>query len=38
MKDFGPWLAWVKTHDAAGRWSEWVSWIEERYGYGEAVP
>src|SRR5439155_7652146 len=26
------WLAWVKTHDAAGRWREWVSWIEERYG------
>jgi len=32
------WLTWVKAHDVRGKWGEWASWIENRYGYVEAVP
>jgi len=26
------WVAWVRTHDVDGAWSEWSAWISRRYG------
>ena len=26
------WVGWVRENDCEGRWSEWLSWIGDRYG------
>ena len=26
------WTGWVREHDRTGRWSDWLSWIGDRYG------
>jgi hypothetical protein len=27
------WVAWVRANDHEGRWRDWLSYVEERYGY-----
>lgn len=27
------WVSWVKEHDIKGRWSDWLTYVEERYGF-----
>jgi len=27
------WIAWVRAHDGDGRWANWLSYVESRYGY-----
>jgi hypothetical protein len=27
------WVTWVREHDAGGRWSEWLDYVERRYEY-----
>ncbi len=27
---------WVRSHDAGTQWGEWLSYVEDRYGYGKA--
>ncbi len=29
------WVAWVREHDTAGRWSDWLHYVRSRYGLGE---
>lgn len=31
------WVAWVRARDAGGRWRDWLSYVQSRYGLGEAV-
>ena len=31
------WVAWVRAHDQGGQWRDWLSYVEARYDYGEAV-
>jgi len=31
------WVAWVRAHDPADQWRDWLSYVEARYGYGEAA-
>jgi len=31
------WVAWVRAHDQGGQWRDWLSYVEARYGYGEAA-
>ena len=27
------WVSWVRGQDTAGRWSDWLDYVERRYGY-----
>src|SRR5205823_7705678 len=27
------WVTWVRNHDADGHWRDWLSYVENRYGY-----
>ena len=27
------WVAWVRAHDRHGLWADWLSYVEQRYGY-----
>lgn len=27
------WVAWVRQHDVAGRWQDWLEYVATRYGY-----
>ena len=29
------WVGWVQEHDTEGRWTDWLSYVRSRYGYGE---
>lgn len=29
------WVAWVRAHDDDGQWTNWLSYVESRYGYGQ---
>ena len=29
------WVRWVQEHDAEQKWSDWVSYVNSRYGFGE---
>jgi len=31
------WVDWVRAHDSKGYWSEWLAYVEARYGYGETA-
>ena len=28
------WVGWVQEHDTEGRWSDWLSYVDSRYGLG----
>jgi len=28
------WVAWVRSHDNDGQWTDWLRYVESRYGYG----
>jgi hypothetical protein len=30
------WVAWVRVNDRNGWWRDWLTYVETRYGYGEA--
>jgi hypothetical protein len=27
------WVNWVRTHDASGEWTDWLRYVEQRYGF-----
>jgi hypothetical protein len=27
------WVTWVRSNDGDGRWADWLSYVETRYGY-----
>ena len=27
------WVQWVRDHDSVAQWTDWLSWVAERYGY-----
>jgi hypothetical protein len=27
------WVAWVRTNDSTGEWTEWAAWMSARYGF-----
>ena len=29
------WVAWVQEHNTAGRWSDWLEYVQSRYGLAE---
>jgi len=29
------WVAWVRAHNTDGQWTNWLSYVESRYGYGQ---
>ena len=32
------WVAWVKNHDANGRWRDWLGYVCSRYGFSGQLP
>jgi len=32
------WVAWVRANDSEGKWTDWLAYVERRYGYSEGEP